>query len=92
MARVELTRHLKEIFPALGEAELTFDVQNVADVVKALDKLAPGVGFYICDELGRLRKHVNVFVDEEMVCDRGALRDPLTERSRVFIAQALSGG
>lgn len=92
MAHVELTRHLLEIFPRLGEVELSFDVTNVADVVRALDEVAPGVGFYICDELGRLRKHVNVFVDEEMVCDRTSLRDLLTERSRVFIAQALSGG
>lgn len=92
MARVELTRHLKEIFPALGQVPLEFDVDNVAGVVTALEELAPGVGFYICDELGRLRKHVNVFVDEEMICDRTALRDQLTATSRVFIAQALSGG
>jgi sulfur-carrier protein len=92
MAQVELTRHLKEIFPALEKAPFEFDVTSVADVVAELDKLAPGVGFYICDELGRLRKHVNVFVGDEMVCDRTALTDRVTPGSRVFIAQALSGG
>jgi sulfur-carrier protein len=92
MAQVELTSHLKEIFPVLGQAPFEFDVETVADAVKALDNLAPGVGFYICDELGRLRKHVNVYVDEEMVCDRTALSDRVSKDSRLFIAQALSGG
>ena len=92
MAQVELTRHLKEIFPALAQAPFELEVATVADVVAALDKLAPGVGFYICDELGRLRKHVNVFVGDEMVCDRTTLSDRTTPDSRVFIAQALSGG
>lgn len=92
MARIELTRHLKEIFPTLEQAPFDLDVQTVADAIAALDTLAPGVGFYICDELGRLRQHVNVFVGDEMVCDRTKLSDRLTSASRVFIAQALSGG
>lgn len=64
----------------------------MAEVVAALEQLAPGVAFYICDERGRLRRHVNIFVDNEMLIDRRALSDQLMADSRVFIAQALSGG
>jgi hypothetical protein len=64
----------------------------VADVVRQLDTLAPGVAFYICDERGRLRKHVNIFVAGEMILDRQALADPLQPGTHVFVAQALSGG
>ena len=44
------------------------------------------------DERGSLRKHVNIFVDEELLADRAALSDPLGRDARVFIMQALSGG
>lgn len=92
MAQVELTRHLKDIFPALKEAPFMIEAATVAEVVTELERRAPGVGFYICDERGRLRQHVNIFIGDEMICDRGKLTDRLNVDSRVFIAQALSGG
>jgi ABC-type nitrate/sulfonate/bicarbonate transport system permease component len=92
MAQVELTRHLKDIFPALKQAPFTVSAATVADVVAELERTAPGVGFYICDERGRLRQHVNIFIGDEMICDRGKLSDRVEADSRVFIAQALSGG
>ena len=92
MARVELTRHLFSFFPALEGRDLTVEAESVADVVRALEELAPGIAFYICDERGRLRRHVNVFVDDQMIADRGRLSDRVEPDSRVLIMQALSGG
>ena len=93
MATVELTRHLYTFFPALADKQLRFeDATTVAEVVKALDELAPGLGFYICDERGRLRRHVNIFVNEEMIADRGRLSDRVDADTRIMIMQALSGG
>ena len=40
-----------------------------AEVVQAMERLAPGFAFYICDEAGRLRPHVNIFVDQQRVAD-----------------------
>ena len=65
---------------------------TVAEVIQKLEELAPGVAFYICDERGRLRPHVNVFVAGEMIVDRRSLSDAVGPGTRVFIAQALSGG
>jgi molybdopterin synthase sulfur carrier subunit len=92
MAQVELTRHLKEMFPALARTPFEVAAVTVAEVVAELEQIAPGVAFYICDERGRLRRHVNIFIGDEMICDRGKLSDHLEADSRVFIAQALSGG
>jgi molybdopterin synthase sulfur carrier subunit len=93
MATVELTRHLYTFFPALEGKELRIeDATTVAEVVRALDELAPGLGFYICDERGRLRRHVNVFVNEAMIADRGQLSDRVDADTRIMIMQALSGG
>lgn len=93
MPTVELTRHLHAFFPALeGKPLQVENTTTVAEVVRALDELAPGLGFYICDERGRLRRHVNIFVDQQMIADRGRLSDRVEPDSQIMIMQALSGG
>jgi molybdopterin synthase sulfur carrier subunit len=92
MAQVELSPHLPTLFPQLGRGPIEVAASTVSELIQRLDELAPGVAFYICDERGRLRQHVNVFVAGEMIVDRRALSDELEPATRVFIAQALSGG
>ncbi|MCA9651715.1 MAG: MoaD/ThiS family protein [Myxococcales bacterium] len=92
MTKVELTTHLHAFFPVLAGRELLVEASTVAEVIDRLEAMAPGFAFYVCDERGRLRRHVNVFVGDEMIADRRRLSDPVGPDSRVFIAQALSGG
>jgi len=92
MAKVELTRHLYTFFPDLEGKDLVVEASTVAEVVREMEKVAPGFAFYVCDEIGRLRRHVNIFVEEERIADRKRLTDRLEPDSRVFIMQALSGG
>lgn len=92
MVKVELTRHLFQFFPDLEGKELLVEASSVADVVRELDEIAPGIAFYLCDERGRLRQHVNVFVQDQMVMDRAHLTDRVEPNGRVLIMQALSGG
>lgn len=92
MATVQLTRHLYTFFPHLEGRELVVGGATVAEVVRAVEALAPGFALYVCDELGRLRRHVNIFVEQEPILDRAALSDPVPPGAQVFILQALSGG
>lgn len=92
MAKVELTRHLYRFFPRLEGMEITVSATTVAEVVREMERLAPGFAFYVCDERGSLRTHVNIFVGEERVADRARLSDAVAPDSTVFIMQALSGG
>lgn len=92
MVTVHLTRHLHTFFPRLEGGEIAVEASTVAGVVRALEALAPGIGFYICDERGRLRTHVNIFVGKEMIRDRRALSDAVAAGDQVHILQALSGG
>lgn len=92
MARVELTPHLFQFFPHLEGKSLQLEASTVAEVVTGMEALAPGFAFYVCDERGRLRQHVNIFVGDERVADRHGLSDPIGPGSRVLIMQALSGG
>jgi sulfur-carrier protein len=47
---------------------------------------------YVLDEQGRIRQHMVVFIDGELVRDRDGLTDPVEMNSAVDVIQALSGG
>jgi molybdopterin synthase sulfur carrier subunit len=89
---VELTSHLHQFFPSLAGRAISVEATTVAEVVRAMDALAPGFAFYVCDEAGRVRQHVLIFVGQDRIKDRGTLSDPVGRDSRVMIVQALSGG
>ncbi len=92
VATVEVTKHLWEFLPSLRGKTLNVEAATVADVVREVERIAPGFAFYICDERGCLRTHVNIFVGQERILDRTRLSDPVDADSRVLIMQALSGG
>lgn len=92
MVQVKLTRHLFAYFPQLDGQLLEVEATDVAGVVRALEARAPGIGFYICDERGRLRPHVNIFIGNAIIRDRRTLSDAVSEGDKVSILQALSGG
>lgn len=90
MVHVKFTNHLSRFFPGLGS--LTVEGSTVAEVISAIDRRFPGLAAYLVDETGALRKHVNVFIGDELIHDRQQLTDSLRSGDRVFIMQALSGG
>ena len=62
---------------------------TVAEVIADLDGQFPGLGFRVVDEQGRLRPHMRIFVNEEVVRDLSfAVRDA----DELTLMQALSGG
>jgi hypothetical protein len=47
---------------------------------------------YVLDEQGKVREHMVVFIDGELVRDRDNLSDPVQPNSLIDVIQALSGG
>jgi sulfur-carrier protein len=90
MPTVNFTYALKRFYPKLKPMEIS--VEKVSEVITEIEKEYPGIENYLLDELGRLRQHVNIFVDGDLIKDREQLTDTLTSDSEVFIMQALSGG
>jgi sulfur-carrier protein len=91
MPRVSFTRHLQTFFPTLQMGE-EVPGATVREVIAELETRYPGFALYVGDETGRLRRHVNVFVGEEPICDRDSLSDAVSPGDELFILQALSGG
>ncbi len=91
MAKVKFTRHLIRFFPTLDNPT-TVNGRTVADLITRLNSEYPGLADYIVDDRGVLRKHVNVFLNGDLIHDRQTLQDPVGEEDDVYIFQALSGG
>jgi molybdopterin converting factor small subunit len=90
MAKVKFTAALTRFFPGLRELEV--EGNTVQEVLKRVNAEVPGVTNYLLEEDGSLRKHVNIFVKDELIKDRNTLSDEVHSQDEMFIYQALSGG
>lgn len=62
---------------------------TLGDVLSVLDPLFLGICSRVVDEQGRLRPHMRVFINDEMVRDLSTVLNPDDE---VTLMQAPSGG
>ena len=86
MPVVRLRAPLAEL--AGGNRELELEGATVAEVLQALEREHPDTRGWILDERGRIREHVNVFVNKEY----GQENTPVTPGDRLHVIPAISGG
>lgn len=60
--------------------------------VDALVHAHPNLRPFILDDAARLRPHVNLFINDELIHDRLTLADHIAHRDRIHILPAVSGG
>jgi molybdopterin converting factor small subunit len=86
MAVVTLRAPLKDL--AGGNSTVKLDGATVVDVMKALERDWPRTTGWVLDETGRVRRHVNVFLNGEPVDDDAAVRPD----DRIHVLPAITGG
>jgi molybdopterin synthase sulfur carrier subunit len=86
MATVRLRNPLKQL--AGDRAEHAIEGATVAELLSGLERSEPALSGWILDERGRVRRHINVFVNGEQAGDDAPVRD----EDRVDILPAISGG
>lgn len=90
MPTIKFTANLKRFYPELSDIELeSLDLNVILDQLESKFK---GIKDYVVDEQGQLRKHVNIFIGDELIKDRVKLRDTVKPTDEIYIMQALSGG
>jgi MoaD family protein len=75
-----------------GAAEVEVDAANVQGVIDALEGKFKGIKSRLCDEDGRLRSYVRVFVNGEDARGLGDAKAPLKPGDSVSIVPAIAGG
>ena len=75
-----------------GAAEVEVDASNIQGVIDALEGKYKGVKSRLCDEEGRLRSYVRVFINGEDARGLGDAKAPLKPGDSVSIVPAIAGG
>ena len=75
-----------------GSAEVTVSGATLADAIADLDAQYPGIGARVLDDDGRLRRFVNVYLNDEDVRFLGGLDTAVADGDSVTILPAVAGG
>lgn len=86
MPLVRLRAPLRDL--AGGAAEVRIEGSTVGEALRALERAHPPITGWILNEQGRIRRHVNVFVDGE----RAQEGKPLVPDDVMHVLSAISGG
>ncbi len=73
--------------------ELTIEAENFDHLLAKVDAAHPGFRDSVCDEVGRIRVYVNVFLNEERVAhDSEPSTVRFSEGDDVYILASVAGG
>jgi molybdopterin synthase sulfur carrier subunit len=84
--------HLPGPLTAFAGGQSRVSLAAPRTVGEALQALPAGVRDRVLDEQGRVRPHVNVFVEGDSIRDTGGLETPLAAGAELHIIAAVSGG
>lgn len=75
-----------------GAAEVSVTGTTLAEAIADLDTQYPGIGARVLDDDGRLRRFVNVYVNDDDVRFLEDLQTPTPDGANVSIIPAVAGG
>jgi len=75
-----------------GASEISGAGDDIGSLIKDLDARHPGLGERLLDDSGRLRRFVNIYVNDEDVRFLDGLTTTLPDGAQVSIIPAVAGG
>ena len=75
-----------------GVADVTVNGATLADALADLDAQYPGIGTRVLDDSGKLRRFVNVYVNDDDVRFLQDLDTPTPDGTSISIIPAVAGG
>lgn len=75
-----------------GSDEVTAAGKNVAEIIEDLEKAYPGLKERICEGDGKLRRFVNIYLNDEDIRFKENLETVLKENDELSIIPAIAGG
>jgi molybdopterin synthase sulfur carrier subunit len=75
-----------------GEEVVSASGNSVLEIIEDIEKKYPGVKDRICEADGRVRRFVNIFVNEEDIRFLDNLQTAISDKDEVSIIPAIAGG
>ena len=88
--KVRIPTPLQKLTGQKGEVEVL--ASNIKELITALEKSFPGMKDRICDEKGKIRRFVNVYLNEEDIRFLKQEETAVKEGDEVSIVPAIAGG
>jgi molybdopterin synthase sulfur carrier subunit len=88
--RVRIPTPLRKI--TKGQDEVTAEGNTVAEVIDDLEKNYPGLKERICEGDGKLRRFVNVYLNDEDIRFKNNMDTEVKDQDELSIIPAIAGG
>jgi sulfur-carrier protein len=75
-----------------GAEEVAVNGNTIAAAVEDLEKKFPGIKERLCDDQGRVRRFVNIYVNGDDIRFLSSLDTPVQDGDEVAIVPAIAGG
>jgi molybdopterin synthase sulfur carrier subunit len=75
-----------------NQAEVKVSSANIRELIEDLEKRFPGIKERICDQTGKIRRFINIYVNEEDVRFLQQEETPLKDGDEISIIPAIAGG
>ncbi len=77
---------------AAGQGEVIVEAASVQELLNTLEKNYPGMKDRLCDADGKVRRFVNIYLNEEDIRFLNKEETPLKNGDEVSIVPAIAGG
>ncbi len=75
-----------------GQGEVQVQAGDIKDMIAQLEKNFPGMKDRICDDSGKIRRFVNVYLNEEDIRFLNQEETKLKDGDEISIVPAIAGG
>ncbi|MBI2412268.1 MAG: MoaD/ThiS family protein [Deltaproteobacteria bacterium] len=75
-----------------GSDEVAAEGRNISEIIENLEKNYPGLKERICEADGKLRRFVNIYLNDEDIRFKKNLETELKENDELSIIPAIAGG
>ena len=89
-ATVRIPTPLQKLTQNQGEVKVSG--ANIKELIEDLEKKFPGIKERICEQTGKIRRFINIYVNEEDVRFLQQEETPLKDGDEISIIPAIAGG
>ena len=75
-----------------NQSEVSCKGSNIGEIIQSLEAQFPGIKDRLCDSDGKLRRFINVYVNEEDIRFQDGVNTKLKDGDDISIIPAIAGG
>ncbi|MEI7844462.1 MAG: MoaD/ThiS family protein [Chloroflexota bacterium] len=75
-----------------GQTDIEIDGATIAVALNDLILRFPAIKFHLFDKKGEIRRHINLFINENNIKELDGINTPINKDDRITIVPSISGG